>query len=121
MRHEPGCFYYPGEKTTGDCSCGDPDIRLCLTMIEEMAEERHLLHSSIGKGDRFWGCSKSPCKKASEFLRGKQRPFCKASAAGTAGGNDPQDCDWPWCICDPVAGRVLAAISEQGLKIVKEK
>lgn len=97
------------------------DLQLALATIEEMAEERHLLHSSLGKGDMFWGCSKTACKKASEFLRGKQRPFCKARAAGTAGGNDPQDCDWPWCCCDPVVGRILSAIQEQGLEIVKVK
>jgi hypothetical protein len=38
--------------------------------IERMAEERHLLHSSFGKGDRFWGCSRGPCKAASQYLRG---------------------------------------------------
>lgn len=99
----------------------DDELQLALAEIEAMAEERHLLHSSIGKGDRFWGCSKMPCKRASDFLRGKRKPFCKARANGTAGGNDPQDCDWPWCGCDPLADRVLAAISEQGLKIVKEE
>ena len=82
MRHEPGCFYYPGEKTTGDCSCGDPDIQLCLATIEEMAEERHLLHSSIGKGDRFWGCSRPCCKKVSEFLRGKRKEEATRSDIG---------------------------------------
>lgn len=26
---------------------------------------------------------------------------CAAREQGTAGGNDPADCDWPWCGCDP--------------------
>jgi hypothetical protein len=99
----------------------DPeDLRLALTIIEEMAEERHLLHSSLGKGNRFWNCSRPVCQKAAKFLREQPKPYCKARAAGTAGGNIGQDCDWPWCGCDPVADRVLAAIQDQGLKIVKE-
>jgi hypothetical protein len=93
------------------------ELRLALAMIEEMAEERHLLHGAIG--ERFWGCSRPCCKKASAFLRGQRRPYCAARTAGTAGGNDPQDCDWPFCGCDPVAGQVLAAIQESGLEIVR--
>jgi hypothetical protein len=38
--------------------------------IERMAEERHLLHSSPGREDRFWNCSRGPCKAASQYLRG---------------------------------------------------
>lgn len=40
---------------------------------------------------------------------------CKARKAGTAGGNDPQDCDWPYCGCDPVAEKVLEALAEQDM------
>jgi hypothetical protein len=98
------------------------ELRLALAFIEEQAEERHMLHGDAREAWRsnFWNCSRSCCKKAAEFLRGKRRPFCKARAASTAGGNDPQDCNWPWCGCDPLADRVLAAIQEQGLVIVKE-
>jgi len=28
------------------------------------------------------------------------------------GPNDPQDCDWPFCGCDPVANKVLTAVEE---------
>ena len=94
------------------------ELRAALAVIEEMAEERHQLHGK--EAGAFWGCSRLCCKKASAFLRGLGRPFCKARAAAAAGGNEGQDCDWPWCGCDPVADRVLAAIQEQGLKIVKE-
>lgn len=82
--------------------------------IEEMAGERHLLHSSPGKEDRFWGCSRGPCKAAAEYLRGNRPWYCRARATGTAGGNTGQDCDWPFCGCDPAAGRVLNAIEESG-------
>lgn len=42
-------------------------------------------------------------------------PFrCKAREQGTAGGNDPADCDWPKCGCDPYAERVIDALEEAG-------
>jgi len=82
--------------------------------IERMAEERHLLHSSPGKGDRFWSCSSSPCKRASEYLRGLRPWNCLARRTGTAGGNEPAECDWPFCGCDPAANRVLEALEESG-------
>lgn len=43
---------------------------------------------------------------------------CKADKSGE-GGNDPQDCDWPGCGCDPYASEVIAAIEESGFKIAK--
>jgi hypothetical protein len=38
---------------------------------------------------------------------------CKADRSGI-GGNDPQDCDWPGCGCDPHADKVIAALQESG-------
>lgn len=46
---------------------------------------------------------------------------CKARMAGTAGGNDPQDCDWPRCGCDPYANKVIEGIEESGYEIVPVK
>lgn len=92
----------------------DKEAELHRARIEEMAGERHLLHSSVGKEDRFWGCSRGPCKAAAEYLRGNRPWYCGARHAGTAGGNDPQDCDWPFCGCDPAANRVLEAVEESG-------
>jgi len=43
---------------------------------------------------------------------------CKARAGKT---DPPQDCDWPFCGCDPKAERVLEAIRESGLKLVREQ
>lgn len=41
-----------------------------------------------------------------------QRPVkCKVREAG---GDPPQDCDWPHCGCDPKAAVVLDAIHEEG-------
>lgn len=98
----------------------ESELQRARALIEELAEERHMLHSQNNPSG-FWNCTRTPCKKTSEFLRGLWRPYCKARAASTAGGNDPVDCDWPWCGCDPVADRVLAAIQDQGLEIVKRE
>jgi hypothetical protein len=40
---------------------------------------------------------------------------CAAQKQGTAGGNDPADCDWPVCGCDPAASKVIADLEESGL------
>jgi hypothetical protein len=47
----------------------------------------------------------------------KQPWTCAARAQGTAGGNDPADCDWPGCGCDPYATRVIEALEEQGVLV----
>ncbi len=39
---------------------------------------------------------------------------CGARKQGSAGGNDPADCDWPFCGCDPYADKVLSAAEESG-------
>jgi hypothetical protein len=39
---------------------------------------------------------------------------CAARRQGTAGGNDPADCDWPVCGCDPYADKVIASLQEAG-------
>ena len=97
----------------------DRMIATCLDYIEQVAGERHLVHGA--NFDAFWGCSRPQCKRASKFLREQPKYFeCKARYSGTAGGNPPQDCDWPMCGCDPVANRVLSSIHESGLEIVKK-
>jgi len=39
---------------------------------------------------------------------------CAAQKQGSAGGNDPADCDWPVCGCDPYANKAIAALQESG-------
>lgn len=39
---------------------------------------------------------------------------CGARLQGTAGGNNPADCDWPVCGCDAYATKVLEALQESG-------
>lgn len=50
----------------------------------------------------------------SDLEGGLRRWACAARAQGTAGGNDPADCNWPVCGCDPAADRVIAALQESG-------
>jgi hypothetical protein len=38
---------------------------------------------------------------------------CKARSANM-GANDPQECNWPLCGCDPYADKVVAALQEHG-------
>lgn len=40
--------------------------------------------------------------------------ICLARKQGTAGGNDPADCDWPICGCDDYASHVMFSLHEQG-------
>lgn len=40
---------------------------------------------------------------------------CGARRQGSAGGNDPADCDWPLCGCDPYASKVISALIESGV------
>jgi hypothetical protein len=42
---------------------------------------------------------------------------CAARRQGTAGGNDPADCDWPICGCDPHANKVIEALADMGALI----
>lgn len=60
-------------------------------------------------------------REAREILSAKPAPNstrtgakCAARRQGTAGGNDPADCDWPMCGCDPHADKVIAALQECG-------
>lgn len=43
---------------------------------------------------------------------------CKARTSSLP---DPQDCDWPFCGCDPHAQSVLDSISESGMQIVGDR
>jgi hypothetical protein len=45
-------------------------------------------------------------------LQGRE-VVCAARHSNT-GANDPQECDWPFCGCDPYADKVIAALQESG-------
>ena len=59
-------------------------------------------------------------ERASRALSGSGTDLagCKARRANM-GANDPQDCDWPHCDCDPATNRVMAGLQEAGLEIVR--
>lgn len=46
-------------------------------------------------------------------LRPPDETTIKCRANRTA--DPPQDCDWPWCGCDPAADKVIEALEEQGV------
>ncbi len=49
-----------------------------------------------------------------EFSGNGSAPWkCRYKNSGV-GGNDPQDCEWPVCGCDPYADKVIAALDEAG-------
>lgn len=55
-------------------------------------------------------------------LEAKQPPWeCAARKQGTAGGNEPADCDWPLCQCDPYANKVITALDEAGFELTKKQ
>ncbi|WP_431860059.1 hypothetical protein [Azospirillum sp.] len=41
--------------------------------------------------------------------------FTCHARSGSTGANDPQECDWPVCGCDPQAAKVLEALEERGV------
>ncbi len=51
----------------------------------------------------------------------KRQPWeCAAHKQDTDGGNEPADCDWPLCGCDPAANKVLDALNEHGFELIKK-
>lgn len=66
-------------------------------------------------GERYCGWCHE--KDALEYLASRGKIFweCGARKQGTAGGNDPADCNWPICGCDPFADKVIAALDEMGM------
>jgi hypothetical protein len=53
------------------------------------------------------------CRK--QTVNASERWECGALKQGTAGGNEPADCNWPVCGCDPYANKVMAALEEMAL------
>lgn len=51
---------------------------------------------------------------------GQDAAVCAAKHSDT-GANDPQDCDWPFCGCDPKADKVIEAIQESGFTLVRDE
>lgn len=45
----------------------------------------------------------------------------RCAARHAVGANDPQDCDWPTCGCDPYATKVVETLIESGWKSPSEQ
>lgn len=59
-------------------------------------------------------------REQGERAGGQDAVLCAAKHSDT-GANDPQDCDWPFCGCDPKADKVIEAIQESGFTLVKDE
>jgi hypothetical protein len=79
--------------------------RRALRRIEGMGDEA----AGSGPWRAFYECRDI----ARAALGGQPRSpwVCKARRSNS---DPPQDCDWPWCGCDPAATKVIDALIEQG-------
>jgi hypothetical protein len=48
-----------------------------------------------------------------DAMREQPRWTCKAKRTA----DPPQDCNWPFCGCDPYANKVIDTIEESGIKV----
>lgn len=88
--------------------CARHPRRLVLMGHEEcraLMGERSVLTQAL------WGSAGEPAVTPREGVAEAWK--CKADRSG-AGGNTPQDCEWPGCGCDPYADKVIAALEESG-------
>lgn len=96
--------HFDEKESTGDCDEGECDL---------LNDCRRALINAVGE---FRKRAKRVSGAAQEVS--PPSPVCKAQRTGV-GGNDPIDCDWPFCGCDPKADKVIKAIQESGFDIVK--
>lgn len=95
------------------------------TLIEKVRE----LLAEVWAGHRdphgslYNQCEQAPCAWCSEskdaieaLLQPATTHECKARKSAC---DPPQDCDWPFCGCDPVADRVIEAIEDSGRYVPK--
>lgn len=85
-----------------------------LQPFAAFADKRHVVPGSMvitsGSAMARTQLTMGDCYRAAEALEGNAAPSWKCKAQPTA--DTPQDCDWPWCGCDPHADKVIAAIQE---------
>jgi hypothetical protein len=82
----------------------DPTIEMCADLADAWAA-----------GDRT-----QDGQRAARGIAERIRETFRLHRNSGAGGNDPQECAWPHCGCDPAANRVLEHIQECGFVIVRE-
>lgn len=92
-------------------------------------EARDVLQDVVRKLCQDYGGNIGPSKGADAILAAltaagfKLEPKweCKAQKNPSPGGIEPQDCDWPWCGCDPAMEAILKELPEHGLTIQPER
>lgn len=98
---EKGC-------AVGDCSYrGDSKIGFVPSPERELRTDLRACESALQAALSRAGATRATTWK------------CKARACNM-GDNDPAECDWPICDCDPAAERVKDALDECGFTIVKK-
>jgi len=116
----------PGVRTLASCQGtigeGGPNPYRAQVMAQWTAEAGKLLAEQFDitlLGDN-WGYVHpregwmAPSVQEHGELLDALKVGCAARKAGTAGGNDPQDCDWPFCGCDTQATKVMETLLECG-------
>jgi hypothetical protein len=97
-RHWPGAGAGPEinsiiHRAVDKCNPTSDGERFCLYGIIENAIKEALASPLSGDG---WVAVSFKCQ----------------ARAGNMGANDPQECNWPMCGCDPYADKVIAALQE---------
>jgi hypothetical protein len=77
-------------------------VKLNKQLLHEAKELREYVHVASGKELKTY-----LAKKAEDAWH------CQARQSNTA-ANDPAECDWPLCGCDPYADKVIYALRESG-------
>lgn len=94
--------------------------------LEQAETDIKILMEQINTRNRLWPYAVSPSDIAAvddiksrwDGITNKDAGFsfaCAARKQGTAGGNDPADCNWPFCGCDPYASKVIESLQECGV------
>jgi hypothetical protein len=69
----------------------------------------------------LWMAAPELLQIARTYLNWGSSFTCAARRQGTAGGNDPVDCDWPVCGCDDHAMKVIESLEESGHLVQRDK
>lgn len=94
-----------------------------ISQASLVAKRIHERGSAGLSGDEIHALARGFAAYALEDVLRSQRPVpsnlwvCKARL-GNPGANDPQDCNWPLCGCDPHADRVIEKLNEVNLYVV---
>lgn len=112
----PKCYEVYDYTTTHVCEAGSPYSAL-LQLVQKQAEDKGLWFVAQTAPEAYLQQELRKLHAAVEYYSPSAPAptwTCKARAANM-GANDPQECNWPLCGCDPYADKVIAALEEHGL------